>query len=110
MQALSDPITDFFSSQPPCANAKCVGVGCENKDIKSWCKSKLQKDPDTDKGLPMCAPCSGAEVCIHPPSIYSTIFTASDPPRPLRSRNGSGTNARCAANAIRRGGGTPRSS
>ena len=28
----------------------------------------------------MCQPCSGAEVCIHPPSIYSTIFTASDPP------------------------------
>jgi len=80
VHVLSDPITDCFSSQPPCANAKCVGVGCQNKDVKSWCKSKLQKDPVTDKGLPMCGPCSGAEVRIHPPSIHSTIFSASDPP------------------------------
>ena len=71
MQALSDPITDFFSSQPPCANAKCVGVGCENKDIKSWCKSKLQKDPATGKGLPICEPCYHSEVRIHPTSIHS---------------------------------------
>ena len=82
----------------------CAGVGCQNKDIKSWRTSKHTKDPVTDKGLLMCQPCSGAEVRIHPPSIYSTIFPASDPPRPLRSRNGSGTNALSAANATRTAG------
>ena len=61
----------------------CVGVGCENKDIKSWCKSKHQKDPITDECLPLCGPCSGAEVRIHPPSIHSTIFSDSDPPPPF---------------------------
>ena len=105
MHVLSDPITDSaFSSQPPCANAMCAGVGCQNKDIKVWLKSKHQKDPITDERLAMCQPCYNAEVRNHPPSIHSTIFTASDPPRPLRSRRGSGTNARCAANATRTSG------
>ena len=27
----------------------------------------------------MCQPCAGAEVRIHPPSIHSTMFPASDP-------------------------------
>ena len=27
----------------------------------------------------MCGPCANAEVRIHPPSIHSTIFPASDP-------------------------------
>ena len=90
MQALSDPITDFFSSQPPCANAKCAGVGCQNKDIKAWRKSKHTKDPITDECLSMCLPCYAAEVRIYPPSIHSTIFTASDPSLPLAAGTGRG--------------------
>ena len=51
----------------------CAGVGCQHKDIKEWRSSKHTKDPDTDKGLPMCGRCYDAEVRIHPPSIHSTI-------------------------------------
>ena len=29
----------------------CVGVGCQNKDIKNWCTSKHTKDPTTDERL-----------------------------------------------------------
>ena len=57
----------------------CAGVGCQHKDIKEWRTSKHTKDPDTDKGLPMCGRCYDAEVRIHPPSIHSTIFSASNP-------------------------------
>ena len=49
----------------------CAGVGCQNKDIKVWCKSKHTKDPITDERLPICEPCYNAEVRIHPPSIHS---------------------------------------
>jgi len=89
LHVLSDPITDSaFHLQPPYANAVCVGVGCKTVEVKTWCSSKYQIDATTGKGLPMCGPCSEKEVRIHPTSIHSTVFPASDPPLPLAAEAG----------------------
>lgn len=72
MHVLSDPIADSaFPLQPPCANAACVNDACKTTEIKKWRASKLQKDPATGKGLPICEPCYHSEVRIHPTSIHS---------------------------------------